>query len=145
MTHFNESSFQNISLCVFCSKRGRSRVWREACMLCFSPDDGATSWAEQSTAKDHYSINKVVYFTTVYFNCSGFISKCLPWVLIVTGSAFIVPGYVCFILTWKCCCYMFGFIRNVILFWCFVFFESKYSKKLFGSVTFLIQIPDLFM
>lgn len=52
------------AVCTFCSKRGRSRVWREVCMRCFSPDEVRFS-VKQSPTEGTSSINKVMYFTTM--------------------------------------------------------------------------------
>lgn len=63
-TVWNEVFFPLWTVCTFCSKRGRSRVWREVCMRCFSPDEVRFS-VKQSPTEGTSSLNKVMYFTTM--------------------------------------------------------------------------------
>lgn len=120
----------------FCSKRGRSRMWREVCILCFSPDGvSPTKSYRRHPQCIHHSGARCTVHLAVLFSYSGlpqdFSGFCFYSLLIFLVS---VDPDLFLLFNWTCCSDIYSYLLVDKLY--FLFVERRHRCKPFQCLTF---------
>lgn len=120
----------------FCSKRGRSRMWREVCILCFSPDGASPTQSHRRYPQ---------YEQGYVFHHQDFSGFCFYSLLIFL--VYVDPDLF-LLFNWTCCSDIYYYLLVDKIYVLFV--ERRHRYKLFqclrfSHLIFFTQISDLFM